>query len=177
MKPGKQEKFRQLYESVHDQFERFCRARVYGEMDYRDLMNETLLVAWEKLDSLRSEQAFLSFLFGIAVRLLAKNNRKLREFKTEDQPMLQNRVSEDQTDRDAEVHLLYQALAKLPDAQREGLILFEINGFPIREIAEMQEASESAVKKRLERGRQQLFCLLSDAPVSAAIEKEEVSHG
>ena len=52
----KQEKFLQLYEPIHDRFERFCRARVYGkscEMEYSDLINETLLVAFEKTDTLK----------------------------------------------------------------------------------------------------------------------------
>ena len=45
-------------------------------MDYQDLMNDTLLVAFEKFETLKSEKAFLSFLFGISVRLLANNNKK-----------------------------------------------------------------------------------------------------
>ncbi|MGD1846805.1 MAG: RNA polymerase sigma factor [Salibacteraceae bacterium] len=176
MKPGKQEHFRQLYDSVHVTFERFCRARVYGEMDYRDLMNETLLVAWEKLDTLRSEKAFLGFLFGIAVRLLARNHRKKRELKTEDQPLLKERPSGESADRDAEIHLLYKALARLPEIQREALILFEINGFSIKEIAGMQEASQAAVKKRLERGRKQLYQLLRETP-QVGSQSMEVNHG
>lgn len=168
METRKQQEFRQAYEQVHEQFERFCRARVYGDMDYRDLMNETLLVAWEKWDTLRSKDAFLSFLFGVVVRLLAKNKRKRKELKTEEQPNIANHPSNQRADSSAEVHLLYQALAKLPDAQREALILYEINGFAVREIAAMQQASESAVKKRLERGRQRLYQLLSDEPAVTA---------
>ena len=68
MKKGRQqEKFLRLYEPIHDRFERFCRARVYGDMEFRDLMNETLLVAFEKFDTLKSKDAFLSFLFSGSV--------------------------------------------------------------------------------------------------------------
>jgi len=176
MPTNKQKRFQALYEQAHEPFARFCLARVYGDMDYRDLMNETLLVAWEKLDTLRSEAAFSSFLCGIAIRLLAKNKRKRKELKVEDQPQLVEHPSDHASDRNADVYLLYQALAKLPDAQRECLILFEINGFPIREIAALQQASESAVKKRLERGRQGLYQLLREAP-AATTKKKELSHG
>ena len=79
MTKTKQEQFLTLYEPVHDRFERFCRARVFGDMDYRDLMNETLLVAFSKFDSLRSEDAFLSFLFGIGVRIIGNHHQKKRE--------------------------------------------------------------------------------------------------
>ena len=57
-----QQKFLILYEPVHDRLERFCRARVFGNMEYQDLMNDTLLIAYQKLDTLKYEKAFLSFL-------------------------------------------------------------------------------------------------------------------
>ena len=79
MNKKKQEKFLSLYEPVHDRFERFCRARVFGQMEFRDLMHETLLIAYQKFSKLQSEKAFLSFLFGIAVRVLSNYSKKKRE--------------------------------------------------------------------------------------------------
>ena len=37
MKESKQGYFLKLYKPIHDRFERFCRARVYGDMEFRDL--------------------------------------------------------------------------------------------------------------------------------------------
>jgi len=156
-----QKKFLTLYEPVHDRFERFCRARVFGKMDYQDLMNESLLVAYQKLDSLQSEQAFLSFLIGISRRLLANQHRKKSEdtlHQLEEQDQLDVNAN---AERDIEVYLLHQALATLPEEQRESLILFEITGFSIKEIAALHQASESAVKQRLKRGRAQLTKILT----------------
>lgn len=157
----KQKKFLQYYEPIHDRFERFCRARVYGEMEAGDLMNETLLVAFEKFDKVKSEQAFLSFLFGIAVRILSNDNKRqklsvLSECK-------QDRVEDvnDRTEINTEVRLLHEALSKLPEHQKEALILFEISGFSIKEIAIMQDSSVDAVKQRLKRGREKLKSMLS----------------
>lgn len=156
----KQHKFLKLYEPVHDRFERFCRARVYGDMDYEDLMNDTLLIAFQKFEELTSEQAFLSYLFGISVRLLANNKRKKKEEAYQNQAFNYTDVNA-QTERDAEVYLLHQTLAQLPEAQRESIILFEISGFSIKEISAIQNTSESAVKQRLKRGREKLAQLLS----------------
>lgn len=161
MSKSKQYRFLSLYEPVHDRFERFCRARVYGEMEYNDLMNETLLVAYNKFDSLKSPEAFLSFLFGISVRLLANSNRKMKAKTGAYEDVLGALAGKDQTDLDAEVHLLHSALAMLKTEQRECLILFEISGFSIREIAEIQSVSEDAVKQRLRRGRIQLTTILT----------------
>ena len=62
MSKNKQIAFLNLYEPIHANFERFCRARVYGNMDYKDLINETLLVAFNKFETLKEDKAFLSFL-------------------------------------------------------------------------------------------------------------------
>ena len=57
---------------------------------------------------------------------------------------------------------LYAALDKLPAAQKEAVILFEISGFSIKEIAEIQGSTESGVKSRLKRGREALAKLMND---------------
>lgn len=158
---SKQHRFLALYEPVHDRFERFCRARVYGEMEYTDLMNETLLVAFEKFDSLKSDNSFLSYLFSIAVRLLANDKRKMRPERIETAHIAERVFGSDSTELSMEVALLHRALAELNDDQREALILFEISGFSIREVAEIQESSESSVKQRLKRGRDRLGQILS----------------
>lgn len=158
----KQAAFLKLYEPVHDKFERFCRARVYGDMDFKDLMNETLLRAYQKFDDLRAPEAFLSFLFSISVRLLANNKRKLKEdsdqFEKQAGALLDINST---TDAQTEVYFLHKALAQLSEDQRESIILFEITGFSIKEIAEIQKTSESAVKQRLRRGRMRLKEILT----------------
>ena len=150
-----------LYEPVHAAFERFCRARVYGQMDYRDLMHESILIAFQRLDSLRDHKAFLSFLIGISVRILANDHRKKKEVTLVDLKDHPEMDSGQSGDLAAEVRILYESLALLPDHQRECLLLFEINGFPIKEIAGIQQTSVAAVKKRLERGRKRLKQILT----------------
>lgn len=158
----KQDAFLKLYEPVHERFERFCRARVYNEMDYRDLMNDSLLVAYEKFDSLKSKEAFLSFLFSICVRVLGNYHQKKRASRIPEGSThldILDKASNPQAQ--ADIHYLYEALALLPEEQRESIILFEISGFSIREITVIQNASESAVKQRLKRGREKLMEILT----------------
>jgi len=162
MKDSKQEKFLELYKPIHDRFERFCRARVYGEMEFKDLINETLLVAYEKFETLKSEKAFLSFLFSISVRILANSHRKKKTDSLSSSEKLNSHLDANaNTERDAEVYYLHKALSLLKSDQREALILFEISGFSIKEVAKIQEASESAVKQRLKRGREKLTEILT----------------
>ena len=166
MSKRKQQKVLALYEPVHDRFERVCRARVFGQMDFRDLMNETLLIGFQKFNELKSEKAFLSFLFGICVRILSNYSQKKREVDYLEDHNLVNLANSDSADSDIEVFLLHKALAKLPVEQKESIILFELTGFSIKEIAALHQVSESAVKQRLVRGRKKLAELLTDSPIS-----------
>ena len=157
----KKQEFMTLYKPVHAQFERFCKARAYGEMEFLDLMQDTVVVAFEKFDQVQNAAQFLYFLFGISTRILANANRKRREEKWQDQESSGISIHPS-VEKQLEVEDLYKALAKLPESQREALILFEISGFSIREIAGIQESSEDAVKQRLSRGRKDLTQLLNE---------------
>ena len=158
-----QHKFLALYEPVHDRFERFCRARVYGELDYKDLINDTLLIGFDKIENLKHESSFLSFLCGIAIKILANQNKKKKpesigDFESKKQEWVDQNAN---TESAINTTLLYEAMALLPAPQKECLILFEISGFSIKEIMDLQNSSESAVKQRLKRGREKLKSLLS----------------
>ena len=162
MSKAKQQEFLELYEPIHDRFERFCKARVYGNMEFQDLVNETLLVAFDKFETLKSNQAFLAFLFGISIRILSNNNRKKKENylqSEESSHAIQDQSAK--TQMDAEIHYLYKALGQLKEPQRESIILFEISGFSIKEIAQLQDVSISAVKLRLKRGRKKLMEIMT----------------
>jgi RNA polymerase sigma-70 factor (ECF subfamily) len=49
-----------------------------------------------------------------------------------------------------------RALDELQAVQREAIVLHDLEGFSVEEVAEMQRATPSAVKSRLARGREQL---------------------
>lgn len=162
-----------LYNPVHARFERFCRARVYGGMDYKDLMHDTILVAYEKIDTLKNDGAFLHFLFGIAIRILANANRKQKAgYFKENKVVLLIEDESNRADKNDDLNALYEGLSKLSDDQREAIILFEISGFAIAEIAELQGASVAAVKQRLVRGRNELLKVLQEK--SAELKKREI---
>ncbi|MBX2948495.1 MAG: RNA polymerase sigma factor [Crocinitomicaceae bacterium] len=161
MSNKKNKEFTSLYMPVHAQFERFCKARAYGQMDFKDMMQETIAIAFEKFETLQSHEVFLRFLFGISIRVLSNANQKIREEKW---PANLDYASsgKNTAEHNLEIQELYKALEKLPDMQREALILFEISGFSIKEIAGIQSSSEDAVKQRLSRGRKELLELLSE---------------
>jgi len=161
MAKSKQEIFLELYQPVHAQFERFCRARAFGDMPYHDLINDTLLIAYQKMDHIKSDKAFLSYLIGIAIRVLSNAKRKLKPKSGVDEFIFLNHAdSSPSVELQFEIEMLHKALACLPELQREALILFEITGYSIKEIMEIQQSGSSAVKQRLARGRKELAIIV-----------------
>jgi len=156
MSSERKELFMHLYAPVHNRFERFCKARVYGEMDYKDLMHETVMVAFQKFREDTNPESFPSFLFGIAVRLLANNRRKQQQARKYVESRLISDSYDDPNVKKEDIEELYRALNALSDEQKEAVILFEITGYSIREIAEICRVNENLIKQRLFRGRQKL---------------------
>ncbi|MGD1846962.1 MAG: RNA polymerase sigma factor [Salibacteraceae bacterium] len=155
-----QERFLQLYQPVHESLLRFCEAMTRHPELAKELVSEVVLEALENLHKLRDEAAFLGFLFGIARNChRRKFRRKARETDLPDQ-VLHRADQNPGPERSAEVALLYEALAKLPEKQQEALLLFEVSGFSLEEIRKIQGGSLSGVKLRLKRGREKLKKLL-----------------
>ncbi len=145
-----------LLEPLLDRLNRFVRAMNYNREDAKDIISETLLRAWESFDKVRSREAFLSYLFTIAYRTNIKYRKRNRFFSfTDDDNVGQIAVSFD-PDKNLEVEQLYKALDKLPSKQKQAVILYEISGFSIDEVAAIQETGSSTVKSRLKRGREKL---------------------
>ena len=173
MTSKKQKHFLKLYQPVHARFEKFCRARAFGDMPPEDLVNESLLIAFKKMEEIKNEKAFLSFLIGISTRILANSKRKKKPINVSE-PAIFNQYPDPNNfiEKQFEIELLYQSLAKLPEQQQEAIILFEITGFSIKEIMKIQNSGASAVKQRLARGRKELAKIIKNQVEFKLIENE-----
>ena len=152
-----QEEFLELYQSIHESFARFCHARAYGLMDPEDLISESVLKALENFGKLRKKEAFLSFMFSIAKNIVSAKHRRSK-FKGAYNEVDAHSIPESGIDAETkhDVQVLYKALNNLSEKEKEAIILFEISGFSIKEVAKIQNSGESAIKQRLKRGRENL---------------------
>jgi RNA polymerase sigma-70 factor, ECF subfamily len=175
---ARQERFTALVEPLHGRLLRFTRAMTRERESARDLASEAILASYRNFDSIRDEQALLSYLFTTASRLAAKERERGKRYSGLDGSGAEHIAGGIAPDQAAEIALMQEALWKLPEPTREALTLFEVAGFPMEEIARMQGASLSAVKMRISRGRDQLKALLGirdEAEVLAQSEKGERS--
>ncbi len=163
MKEHKQQAFLNLYESCHDDFARYCSALTFGKMDVEDLMQEVLLSAYKHFDQIERKEQLLHYLIR-AARNRAISFWRRAKFRPEMLAPQHESISSTTTtpETQLDVQILYKAMDKLPEKQRDALILFEVNGFSMKEIASMQQTSEGAVKTKISRGRKKLRQMMAE---------------
>lgn len=164
----------QAYAKCHEPFVRYCSALAYGRMDAQDLVQDVLLSAFNKFDSIKKKEELLHYLVR-AARFRAISLWRIRRRNVE--------ISEQQKARWMErgatpemvvdVGFVYDALDHLPSDQREALVLFEVSGLPMAEIAVIQHCSEGSVKTRVSRARAKVRTLLEGR---ARSERNDVLH-
>lgn len=150
---NRNKEFLELYKPNHERLGRFISSMVWDVEDAKEIAAETIYIAIENFGKVKNKQAFVSYLFTIAVRLIRKK-RKLSvrwvSFDSEKWETLNNNTYEENTSDVADV---YKMLDFLGEKSREAIVLFEISGFSIKEICKIQNSSVSAVKSRLARAR------------------------
>ena len=133
----------------------YCIARSYlrCEADCEDALQNALLRAWEKRNTLREERYFRTWLTRILINSCKEKLRlQKREATTAD---FHEAAAPQGSDP-----VLWEALRALDEKYRVTVILHYRDGYGIREIASILRIPESTVKTRLSRARQQLKSIL-----------------
>ena len=81
-------------------------------------------------------------------------------------------ISDRRLDQELSI-VVAQLVAQLPDLQREALILFEYEGFPLSEISQIVNADVGVVKSRLHRARESLKRVLAPHRAQRKVEAHE----
>lgn len=149
------------YEPCHEAFIRYCSALACGKMDTEDLAQEVLLSAYQHFEKIDNKDQLLHYLVRAARnRSISQWRKSRRETETSNQNFERFAARGPAPDVGLDVQFLYQTLNQLPEKQRDAIILFEICGFTMKEIADLQNSSEGAVKTKVSRGRKRLRVLM-----------------
>ncbi len=154
MSTDKQTAFMQAYARCHEPFLRYCSAVAYGKMDVQDLVQDVLLSTFQRFDHVEKKEDLLHYLIKAARYRAISEWRLLKRSgditaKQAERLRAQGVSAETLVD----VGILYETLDKLPAVQRDALVLFEVSGLSMAEIAEIQQCSEGSVKTRVSRAR------------------------
>ena len=161
MEKTKHEEFLALYEPIHVQLSRFCRAISGNREDAEDLMNDTILIALEQMVRIKNKSLFKAYLFSIASNINKMRFRRTK-FRVEFSEKEINQIIDlaNNPEDATEFRIIYDKMLALTAKTSETLILFHISDLSIEEIQKIQGGSISGVKLRLKRGREKLLKLL-----------------
>lgn len=149
------QRLRRLLEPLHHRALAFARSIARSRADGDDLFQEALVRALAKLDGLREDRAFRGWLYRVIISV--HRNRYRRAFWQRLLPLTHEPASETALDETlGAAERARTALASLAHEQREAIVLHDIEGWRVEEIAELEGTSVSAIKSRLSRGRERL---------------------
>ena len=124
-----------------------------------DLAQDSYINAYLSCDSFSNLEKFNAWIFKIGYNTFINHKRGERlTVGIEDAKEI---TAHDSADSSFAYQDLYEALNKIPTKERTSVLLFYMQGYSIKEIAEIQETSQDAVKQQLSRGRNHLHGLLS----------------
>lgn len=142
---------------LQKRLEKFAYSMTHDEDEAKDLVQDTILSAWQHFDDVRDHAAFRSYLFSICSNSYKRKYTRAKLFGLFTEDLHETLASSTLAPDDAtDTAIVHQALAKLPYKYREALIMHEITGLTVEEIRKVQGGTASAIKVRLMRGRRML---------------------
>lgn len=161
VKEGDLDKLGLLFERYNRRLYRFF----YRLTHRRDVSEDLVQGVFERIlkyrNSYTNEGSFTTWVFQIARNLQidhyksSKKNEELNEFINWDQLEGDSLEPEEEQSK-AELKLLQKAMDQLDETKKQTLVLSRFEGFKYKEIAEIMNCTESAVKVRIFRAMDEL---------------------
>lgn len=146
-----EKEYREKIESVYPALFRVALSILQNEQDAADCLQEAVFRGWIKLKQLKNPESFRAWMIRITITEAKNLQRKaVRQRKTSPAPV----PAPDTSVRDA--------LFAIPEKYRIPLILFYMEGYSTREIAEMLKIPEGRLRERMRAGREKIRRLMEN---------------
>ncbi|MFO0901648.1 MAG: sigma-70 family RNA polymerase sigma factor [Pirellulales bacterium] len=161
---GDSQSFGELVRRYQDRVLHVILHVVGDRQEAEDLVQDTFVQAFVKLDTFRGGSAFYTWVYRIAFNLAASRQRRKRtSVSVEDQreqtgadPADRAEAPEERVLREERAGQVQAALATLPEEFRTILVLREMEGCDYESIAEILDLPPGTVRSRLHRARAEL---------------------
>lgn len=165
---------KQLYEILlrrnNQLLYRVIRGYIGKEDDVEDIMQETYILAYQKIHQFRGDAAFSTWLIRIGINESLKHLRKQK--KTMDKPFEKditdtiaghNRMNPEAVTINFETgQAIDKAIDQLPPKYRSVFVMYEVEGLSMSEVSQALDITISNVKVRLHRAKNLLKDTLKD---------------
>ena len=168
-KNGNKKAFDKLYELTSNDVWFTCVSLLKDEENAKDIMQETYITAFLKLDTLKDEEKFCGWLTAIATN---KSKNKLKgkvEYQIDDEVLIAETetdelmLPEEYINKAEKRKVLLQIIEDtLSFNQYQVVLMFYFNELSIAEIAQALEISEGTVKSRLNSSRAKMKTAIED---------------
>jgi RNA polymerase sigma factor (sigma-70 family) len=174
---GDPEAFAELFRRHRDRLWAVALRTIGDREEAADALQDALLSAHRAAPGFRGDSAVTTWLHRIVVNACLDRVRRRQTHLTVPLPDGSGQDAGRRTlsaepaaltpDQDTAL-VVRQALATLPPEQRAALVLVDVQGYPIAEVAAILGVAEGTVKSRCARGRARLAGLLADLRPGAA---------
>lgn len=145
------EAFQQLMEREAQSLYKAAKAILRNDEDAADAMQETALACWKKIDTLKKDKYFRTWL----MRILINNCNTI--YRQRARMTAQDAVPEVRFQEDGYANAEWELfLHCLDEKYRIIIILYYVEGFKTREIAEILQMNENTVRGRMAAARKRL---------------------
>lgn len=126
-----------------------------------DLMHDALVSALRAWNRIGDAPSLKSYLISSMLRMHRRGKKRAERFEISE---MDNLIASDALSPEdaADMRIVRDAIAALPESERIPFVLAEIEGWPMAEIAKELNIGLSAVKMRVKRGRDKLVMMLRE---------------
>ena len=159
--------------------------------DAADALQEAMISAFRRADSFRGDAQVTTWLHRIVVNAaldrLRRNKVRAAQPLPDDLEEYAGRgavVAAAGEAEDPEAHAVRSerrstviaALEQLPPDQKAAIVLVDLEGYPVEEVAQMLDCPAGTVKSRCARGRARLATLLRESGIAGTTSPPDASH-
>jgi RNA polymerase sigma-70 factor, ECF subfamily len=163
-KQGDETAWTKLVEATQREVYTLCLRILRNPDDAAEATQDTYLKVWRGLKGFRGDAAFTTWLYRVAMnaaisRQRSRSRKREHETTSEDEMLAQVpgvESVEAVAGARIDVKILESGLDRLPEHYRSAVVLRDVYGCSIEEIADLLKITQSAAKVRVHRGRKQL---------------------
>lgn len=167
-KAGDEEAWRRLVEATQRDVYTLCLRILRDPEDAAEATQDAYLKVWKGLGSFRGDALFTTWLYRVAANAALSRQRsrkRRRDRETGGEEVLTQVAAAGSVEVEAAARIDVRALEKcvdrLPDHYRSVVLLRDVYGLTLDEIAQQLKISETAAKVRLHRARKKLKDMMS----------------